>query len=235
MFLEMSLRSLGVSDDQRAAISRIQHDLLTQLEPLHAAQSKVLLLLADGVAAGAVDQARVDAAIAEVDVASAGMAKTAAAAALERLHSVLNAPQRRALVQKIEAHWQIWQEANAEGEGGAGHGGDRFAALALDTSVTTDQVDHIRATLRASSQGTRKMLDPAEVDARLKTFGAAFEGDVFDAKTLNDGQGVNVELTSGAIQPMARFYEAAAPVLAPDQRAKYAENLRDHAEEDESQ
>jgi hypothetical protein len=234
MFLEMSLQSLGVSDDQRAAVSRIQQNLLTKLEPLRVAQSKVLLLLADGVAAGAVDQAQVTAAIAEVDVASATMAKTATADALDRLHAVLTAPQRRALVQKIEAHWQVWQDANAEGEGGAGHERDRFAALALDTSVTTDQVDRIRATVRATFHGAPK-IDPTQVDGRLKTFGSAFEGDVFDARTLNDGQGVNVDLSSHGMQRMAHFYEAAAPVLTPDQRVRYAQSLRGHAGQEEGQ
>jgi hypothetical protein len=75
--------------------------------------------------------------------------------------------------------------------------------------------------------------DPPRLDGRLKTFGSAFEGDVFDVGTLKDGQVVNLDLASHGIQRMARFYEAAAAVLTPDQRAKYAQHLRDHAGQEE--
>jgi Spy/CpxP family protein refolding chaperone len=240
MFLHMSLDSLGVSDEQRAAVTKIQDDLSAKLEPLHAAQAKVLLLLADGVAAGNVDKAKVDAAIADVESSSTA-AHAAASDALNQLHTVLTPPQRVALVQKLEAHWQVWQQANAEEEeqavpANATHEkGGRFAALTRDLALTPEQVEHIRAGLRgggaAASAGPTpsKKLDPVEIEGHMKTFGTAFEGDTFDAKTLSTSEGENAHLATHGTRRMARFYEAAAPVLTADQRTKLAATLREHA------
>jgi Spy/CpxP family protein refolding chaperone len=234
MFLHMSLDSLGVSDEQRAGVVKIQDDLSAKLEPLHAAQAKVLTLLADGVAAGNVDKAKVDVAIAEVDSSSAA-AHAAAMDALNQLHSVLTPPQRVALVQKLEAHWQVWQQANAEEEHeDKGAHGNRFASLSKDLGLTPDQVEHIRTALHAAppagGAGPKK-LDSAEVEGHMKTFGTAFEGESFDAKTVNAGQaeGGHAHLAGHGTERMARFYEAAAPVLTADQRTKVAARLREHA------
>ncbi|MDB4884098.1 MAG: hypothetical protein JWL95_2864, partial [Gemmatimonadetes bacterium] len=164
MFLVMSLDSLGASDDQRAAITKIQQDLAAKLEPVHAAQGNVLSLLADGVAAGAVDKAKVDAAIAKVDLATATSAKPATADALDRLHSILDVPQRRALVQKIQAHWQVWQEAN-------GDGGTRALGL------TADQTNRIRAGVQSAPPEATKTFDRTMAESRLESFGTTFEGE----------------------------------------------------------
>src|ERR1700677_4624502 len=52
MFLSMSLDSLGLSDAEKAGVTKVQGDLWTKVEPLHAAQHEVLAAIADGVAAG---------------------------------------------------------------------------------------------------------------------------------------------------------------------------------------
>ena len=230
MFLSMSLDSLGLSDSERAAVTKIQSDLWTKIEPTHAAQHDVLALLADGVAAGSVDKAKVDAAVAQVD-ASAAAVQAATTDALNQLHAVLSPPERVALVQKLEAHWRVWQEANAEGDqppADKKHG-DRFASLTRDLNLTPDQIDHIRSALHAAPVDSAKKLDPAEVDGKLHAFGTAFTSETFDAKTVNGGEGANVSLPSHGIRRMARFYEAAAPVFTPDQRTKVAASLREHA------
>jgi hypothetical protein len=216
MFLVMSLDSLGADDEERAAITKIQQDLSAKLEPVHAAQGNVLSLLADGVAAGAVDKAKVDAAIAKVDLATATSAKPATADALNRLHSILDVPQRKALVQKIQAHWQVWQEANADG-----------GARAL--GLTADQMNRIRAGVQSAAPEATKTFDRTMAESRLESFGTTFEGEAFDAKTLIDSEGGKADLASHGIRRMARFYEAAAPVLTPDQRTKAAARLREHA------
>ena len=235
MFLHMSLDSLGISDDQKAGVSKIQQDLAAKLEPIHAADGSILSLLADGVAAGAVDKGKVDAAIAAVDASSADV-HAATSDALNQLHAVLTPPQRAALVQKLEAHWEVWQQANAEEEpAGAAKEHTPFARLTRQLSLTPDQVDKIRAALHAAApDSTPKKLDPAEVEGHMKTFGTSFEGDSFDAKTVNNGEGVAVHLASHGIRRMARFYEAAAPVLTPDQRTKLAAHLREHAGQEAS-
>ncbi len=237
MFLHMSLDSLGVSDDQRAAVTKIQEDLSAKLEPVHAAQQKVLAVLADGVAAGAVDSAKVDAAIADIDATGAA-AHAATADALNQLHTVLTPPQRIALVQKLQAHWQVWQTANAEegehAEQGEHEKGERFSSLVKDPPLTADQIDRIRATLRGggAKPDAAKKLDPSAIEGHMKSFESAFEAEKFDAKTLGGGEEMNLHLPSHGARRMARFYEAAAPVLTPDQRTKVAARLREHAEQE---
>jgi Spy/CpxP family protein refolding chaperone len=222
--------SLGLSDAEKANVVKIQGDLWTKLEPSHAAQHTVLGIIADGVAAGNVDKAKVDAAIAQFD-ATLPSVHAATADALNQLHGVLSAPERQALVQKLEAHWHVWQKANSEGEesGADKKHGDRFATVTRELSLTPDQVDKVKASLHAAAPESAKRPEPADVDGRIKAFAAAFTADSFDAKTLNGGEGLNFGLPSHGIRRMARFYEALAPALTPDQRTKLAAHLQEHA------
>ncbi len=71
--------------------------------------------------------------------------------------------------------------------------------------------------------------DRKEGEAHLKAFGKAFTSDVFDAKTITTGAIANVHMATWGLTRTARFYEAAAPVLTPDQRTKLADALRHHA------
>jgi Spy/CpxP family protein refolding chaperone len=225
----MSLDTLGVTADQRSAIQKVQADLRAKLEPANAAERKVVALLADGIAAGRIDRAKVDLAIADVGRASSGV-HAAIVNALNQLHAVLNEAQRAALVDKVEAHWQVWKEANAGGKAAAEpreHG--HLEALTHELSLTPDQVDTIRGTLRATSGGAREPLDADKVSAHISAFGTAFEGASFDAKALKSADGLNAHLASWGATTMARFYEAVAPVLTPEQRSKLAEQVREHA------
>jgi Spy/CpxP family protein refolding chaperone len=233
MFLSMSLDSLGVSDEQRAGVEKIQEELSAKLEPAHAAQQSVLSLLADGVATGAVDRPRVDAAIATVD-ASSTATQAATDDALNQLHALLTPPERAALAQKMEAHWDVWQQANAEDElQGSAHEHGPLARLTRELSLTPDQAERIRASLRASAQeATATRLDPAEMSSRLKSLGTAFQADTFDAKAVTSGQVASGHLATHGLRRMARLYEAATPVLTLEQRAKLAERLRDHARQE---
>jgi Spy/CpxP family protein refolding chaperone len=230
MFLAMSLDSLGLPDAEKAAVTKVQTDLRAKLDPSRDAQHDVLAVLADGIAAGSVDVAKVDAAITQVD-ASSSAAEGATTDALNQLYTVLTPPERAALVQKLEAHWQVWQQANADedAQGGDKKRGDRLAVLTRDLSLTSDQVDKIRASSRSGPPDGQKKLDASDVDGRLRAFGNAFTSETFDAKALNGGDGIKVELTSRGVRRMARFYEVVAPVLTPDQRAKLAAHLREHA------
>jgi Spy/CpxP family protein refolding chaperone len=159
---------------------------------------------------------------------------------MNQLHAVLTPPQRKALVEKLQAHWQVWQEANAEAgapESGAHAAAHErrnpMAAVTSDLGLTADQVSRIRAAVQTSPMDATKSFDRARADSRLKDFGTAFEREAFDAETLNDGIGPTADLAGHGIRRMARFYEAAAPVLTPDQRTKAAARLRAHAAQEE--
>jgi Spy/CpxP family protein refolding chaperone len=148
---------------------------------------------------------------------------------LNQLHSVLNPAQRMALVDKVEAHWEVWKEANASAGDPAEkpeHG--RLETLTRELSLSPDQVDKIKARLKTAGEVGPKF-DPEKVTAHLTALGNAFEADTFDAKALGPGEGVSSHMATWATTGMARFYEAVAPVLTPDQRTKLAERIREHA------
>jgi Spy/CpxP family protein refolding chaperone len=227
-FIAMSLDTLGVTPEQHAAVDKIQATLAAKLEPARVAERKVVLLLADGIAAGKIDKAKAESAAAQVGAASNGV-HAAIADALDELHSVLTDAQRAALVDKVEAHWQVWQEANESAPSSESHEHDHLETLTRELSLTSDQVDKIRPALRTAFADARQHLDSEKVTTHLHAFSAAFESPTFNAKTLATADGVNAQLGSWGAGRMVRFYEAVTPVLTPDQRAKLADHLREHA------
>lgn len=227
LFIAMSLDTLGVSPEQRTAVEKIRSDLHTQMEPARAAEQSLVLLLADGVAAGTIDQAKVDAAITQLTRA-AGAVHDASTEALNRLHAVLTPEQRAALADKVGAHWRVWQEANTD-EGGAtkpesGH----LARVASDLGLTQDQLGKIHANL-AERMKTVPHFDPQEVTTRIRAFGDAFRADTFDARALTTARDATPHMVAWGAAHRVCFVEAVSPVLTPDQRATFAQMLREHA------
>jgi Spy/CpxP family protein refolding chaperone len=223
MFALLSIGSLGVSPEQQAQVDQIEADLRAQMKPVHEAQAALLSTLADGVAAGNIDAAKADAAAARV-AAAAGQLHGATADALNRLHAVLTPPQRAALADKVEAHFQVWRQANTEttpAEHAAGHMGH----LAKELGLTPDQVEKARAQLSAAP----RQFDPSAAEAHIKAFATAFAGATFDARSLGTADRGNVSIATWGAERMAHFYEALNPVLSADQRTKLAGMLREHA------
>jgi Spy/CpxP family protein refolding chaperone len=227
MFIAMSLDSLGVSQDQAAAIEKIQGDLFAKMEPAHAAEQNVLNVLADGIAAGKIDTAKVDAAIDAVKAAAAGLHE-ATIDALNQLHAALTPEQRTALVDKVEAHWQVWRKSNSEDEKPRERPG-HLEWLAKDLSLTPDQMDKIRATFGDKVKNHPQKFDPASVETHLQEFGTAFKAATFDAKTLQHRQMVNEHLAVWGARRMAHLYEAIDPLLTAEQRTKLSTQLKAHA------
>ncbi|HEX3854165.1 MAG TPA: periplasmic heavy metal sensor, partial [Polyangiaceae bacterium] len=112
LFIAMSLDTLGVSPEQRAAVEKIRTDLHAGMQPAVAADQNLVSTLADGLGSSSLDPAKVDAAVARVAAASAAV-RAATADALNQLHATLNPAQRAALVDKVESHWAVWQRSNA--------------------------------------------------------------------------------------------------------------------------
>jgi Spy/CpxP family protein refolding chaperone len=230
-FVLMAVETIGIAPDQEAAIDTIRKDFRVRMKPLREANAAVLTLLADGTAAGTIDAAKVNAAVAKAGTASAAV-QGATTELLNRLHDVLRPEQRTALVDKIDAHWGAWREANSNGqEAGSDHraGGGRLAHLAKEIGLTTDQVDKLRANLE-TGKDAGKAFDPTVVEAYVKAFDAAFVADKFDAKTLPASSSESSRIVSFGAERMARVYEALLPVLTPDQRTKVADMLRQRGE-----
>jgi Spy/CpxP family protein refolding chaperone len=229
MFIAMALDSLGVSPAQAAAVEKIQGDLFAKMEPARAAEQNMLGILADGIAAGKIDAAKVDAAIEAVKTASTGVHE-AVIESLNQLHALLTPEQRAALVDKVEAHWEVWKKANSEEEqpGDAAHPG-HLDRLAKDLNLAPDQVEKIRTTFAAKVKSHPQKFDRAQVDAHIQEFGTAFKAATFDAKTLARGPFVHQHLAVWGARRMAHFYEAIDPILTPEQRTKLSAEIKEHA------
>ena len=223
LLIVMSLDTLGVSPDQHASVDAIRRDLHARTEPAYAAEQNLLNMLADGLAAGIIDPAKVDAAVAQLTSAAA-TTYDASADALNRLHAVLTPPQRAAVVDKLEAHWSVWQRANNE---------DDLAQLASELDLSREQVDKIRANVAESMRAVPRF-DPQEITAHIHTFGDAFRAPTFDAKMLTTGPSATSHMVAWSGAHMARVIEAASPVLTPEQRANLAQILHEHAKHNPS-
>lgn len=223
-FVAMSLDTLGVDEARTAQVDRLQAGLYACMAPAGEVQKKLHLQLADGIAAGAIDAAQVDATIKQLGTAAAE--RECGAPMLDQLHAVLSPPERSELAEKVQAHWAVWQAANQEAQE-AGQGGGRLARLAREVNLTPVQIDEIAVALRAPIAAHSGSFDRAKLEAHVQAFATTFVGDPFDARSIT-AHGNDRFATHGAMR-MAVFYEIATPFLAPAQRATLAEHMRRHA------
>jgi Spy/CpxP family protein refolding chaperone len=227
LLIALSLDTLGLSPEQRPAVEKIRRDLHARMEPARAAQQRLAAALADGVAADKLDATTVDAAIAQVSAAAATV-HDASTDALNELHAVLTPPERAALVDKVEAHWSVWQKANAEKPDPVNPEGGRLAMLTTELGLTQNQVDKIRAALGEGRKAVPP-LDLQEIATHIQAFGNAFRSEKFDATALTGANGANAHLAGWGAAHLASFVEAVSPVLTSDQRAEFARRLGEHA------
>ena len=225
-FIAMGLDTVGSSEATRAQVDGIQSDMYGCMAPAGAAQQRLRLTVADGVAAGAVDLAAVDVAIGGLDAAAAGV-RECSAAALNPLHAVLTPLERAELVEKVRAHWEVWRQVNSEEDSTDRGANVRLIALTRDVSLTPDQVARATASLHVALSGQAGRFDRPGVDANVQEFATAFEGASFDARSIT--LQANPRLPSYGATRMAIFYETVTPLLTPAQRAALAGQLRTQA------
>ncbi len=225
-FIAMSLDTLGEDDAKRPQIEMLQRELHVCLAPAGRAEKKVLRTLADGVAAGSIDAAKVDAAIGKLATAASG-AQPCSAKALNTLHRLLSPAERRALVEKVQAHWQVWRQVNSEAEAGGKEEGGALAALSQELALTPEQVETISGRLHDALPAVQAQFDPKKAEEHLQAFSDAFVGDSFDAKSITVNS--NGSLATGGSRRMSVFYETVTPDLTPDQRTALAAHLREHS------
>lgn len=229
-FVLMAIETLGIGPDQQEAVDKIRKEFHAKIRPIREANSAVLQLLGDGIAAGTIDKAKVNAALAKIAPAASVIPK-ATTDVLDQLHAALRPEERVALVDKIEANWAVWKDTNGgeqAAEDAKPHG--HLAHLAKEIGLTSEQVDKVRANLDAAKD-SKKPFDAAAADAYVKAFDAAFVADTFDAKKLPPSVADNTHIVSWGAERMVRFYEALAPVLTADQRPKVADKLHERAAE----
>ncbi len=224
-FVAMGLDTLGEDDAKSPEIDKLQNDLQAQMASTRAAEKDLFLTLATGVAAGTVDKGAVDASIAKLTAASEA-AHGASLDTLNKLHAILSPTERADLADKVQAHWEVWRQANHEDAPGGRQRGGRIAQLTEELSLTPEQVNQISASFPKALARRRSRLDPKKGRNYVSSFATAFAADSFDAKALMSR--VNPHLAGHGATRMALFYETATPVLTPEQRTKLAEDLREY-------
>jgi Spy/CpxP family protein refolding chaperone len=230
MFISLAIDTLGLDPAKKTQVEKIQSDLQAKMAPARDAEHDLLSTIADGVAAGKIDTAKVDAAIAKLATVSAGI-HTATIDAMTQLHDALAPVERAALVDKVKAHWEVWHKVNVDEKASSTEKGTHLAKLTELLSLTTDQVDKIAKALSADVPVTPQT-DPKAVDAHIQAFATAFVADKFDAKSLATpatAAAGHVARHGGARE--GRFYEAVTPVLTPEQRTKLAAHLRERLDD----
>jgi Spy/CpxP family protein refolding chaperone len=225
----LSLKDLDLSADQQAAVEKIRTDLLASMEPARTAEKDYDSTLADGVAAGKVDRTKVDASITKLVTQVQG-AHDASLAALNQLHAALNAQQRAKLVDELHDHWEKWKEAQGRDEADdKQHRSGHLLALVRELDLSQEQAEKIKASFHDKMKASPQDHGHKEVQDHLAAFATAFKADTFDAKKVAGGKAADGHIAKWGATRRARFLEAAAPVLTPDQRTKLAQTIRDHA------
>ncbi len=222
MFVHMAIDTLGAPPEKKAQLDKIQSDLFAAMAPARDAHKALLSTLADGVAAGNIDKTKVDAAVAKVQAASAGV-HAATIDAMNALYKALSPEERAALVDKVKAHAAVWKKVNADEDPASKEKGSHLAKLTETLGLTPDQADKIATALKT---GAPPKPDSAALDAHLAAFETAFTSPTFDAKTLATANAANVHIAKHGTARMVRFYETVTPLLTPDQRTKLADHLR---------
>jgi Spy/CpxP family protein refolding chaperone len=221
--LTMALQGVKLEDQQQNDIKRIRQELHDKLEPTRVAERTLLKQLADGVAAGQIDEAKIAPAVADLATAAAS-SRELGAAAINRLHQSLKPDQRQALAEEVIARWSTATTDQAKSDRFGRP--DELRIVIKDVDMTPDQVDQVLMQSQTSMTGS--IVDPWRVDTHLERLDQ-FRGDKFDA-TAYTGEKTQFSLAvTEEAKRVMRLYLAVAPVLKPEQRAKLAQHLRDRA------
>jgi Spy/CpxP family protein refolding chaperone len=229
MLIVASIKDLDLRPDQRTTVDKIRSDLLAKMEPARAAGKDLANTLADGVAAGAVDRAKADSAINKLVVQVQGLHE-ASLNALNELHAALSAPQRAALVDDLQSHWERWKEAHGRDEQDEHqHRSGYLLALVGQLRLTKEQAEKIKAAFHERMKAGPQDHLHKEVQDHLQGFASAFKGDAFNAKSLTGARAADGHMARWGATRRARFLETAAPALAPEQRTRLSQMIRDDA------
>ena len=224
--IAMSLDTLDVGDANSAEVDKLHGELHACMAPAGGVEKRLLMTLADGVAAGAIAMADVDAALAQRSTAAAAV-HDCSVDILNKIHALLSPVERAALADKVEAHWEVWRQINHEETAGRREKGGRLADLAEEVGLTAEQIERMSAALQTARAGVPGKFDPAKGEEHVQAFVTAFAGEAFDARSITTNADASLSTQGG--HRMALFYETVTPLLTPEQRSKLAEHLREHA------
>ncbi len=242
------LAQVGIKPEQKAAVDAILADLEKLGDATKEARTQLSSDVAEGAAAGKLDKAKIDA-----DVKKLAQAADSTAAAMQddvnKLHKTLDAAQRKKLVELMRAKGKEHEEhMKAEmGEHEKGHEkGDhdkgahgehehgRMDKMGEQLGLTPEQKEKLKGKMEAGMKAEMAKMKEhhAGMVARMKAIGDAFETDKFDAKKAGVGE-KGGDMVKMMAEGKIHMVEAVLSVLTPEQRTKFAEHLRTHADDDE--
>jgi Spy/CpxP family protein refolding chaperone len=220
--------------DQRAQIQQLVEQQKAAHAGVRAARSDLMEAVARGVESGRVDDASLKPKVDAVARATAAN-EPAKRAALEKLHTILDASQRAELVNAIEAKRSAHGKAAAPQGNGAKpahhEGGRGLGHWAKALNLTPQQAQQIQANLRAEHEkdraagGAQAAHGAKGGQARLLE---AFKADRFVMNEVAPpADPAKATRGAGRIVNMA---QAAVPVLTAEQRTAAAAKLRAEAQ-----
>jgi hypothetical protein len=228
-FTELALDTLGVDAKREAKVDAIHASLHTCTEPIEAKEALVLKGLAEGIAVGTVDVAKLDRLIAEMNSLASNI-HGCVAPKLNQLHAALTPVERDTLGDKVVAHWQVWREVNHRAAPGSQEPGSGLGELAKELGLEAQQVEKLSAALSSALGGLSAELEADKVDGDVQRFAKAFSQKGFDATSVTTT--TTASLSTFGVRRMVRFYATVAPLLGPPQRATLAAHLNEHAAHD---
>jgi Spy/CpxP family protein refolding chaperone len=182
--------------------------------------------VAASIESGVFDHAAIDPLVTAAEAAHATTAPLLEAAA-QRLHDTLDASQRQALVDALQARHAGKHGHHPFALGGE-HGHEPLTLVADALGLDTAQRATIHERFRAArgEEAAHPHGDRAAHRARLRAIADAFVSDAFDAHALGLGAMAAHEHPRGH---RLALLEAALPVLTPVQRASLARMVRSGA------
>jgi Spy/CpxP family protein refolding chaperone len=216
-----SVKSLELTPEQKGTVASIEGDLAELGDAQKDAHKKLGEDIADGVALGKIDHKKTDADVAAVAKAVEATIPTIQNA-VNRLHKALTPEQRKQFIDSMHKKAAKIQEHMAE-HGIVAQGNGLADALGL----TPVQKEKLQAKLEAdmkAQQGAMKQ----QMDAMTKqedSIAKALESDKFDAKEAGIGQQAPLMAKKMAANRV-KLAETMLSVLTPEQRAKFATQLR---------
>jgi Spy/CpxP family protein refolding chaperone len=215
-------QALSLRPDQRSAIDAARARLEQQAAPVREARAKLAAETAQEVRQGQIDKAKLQP-LADQVAAAAGALRPVVQETVQKVHDVLDASQRKALVASLRER--------AAQRMGPGEMRGRMQEMAADLGLTDAQRasirDQVKRTIAARAEAARA--EHAAMKARMETLAAAFESETFDAKALDVGG----HLADGAKRLMGLhgvFLDATVPVLTPAQREILATKIQQKAQ-----
>jgi hypothetical protein len=221
--LGTALGEVPLRPEQRTEIEQLATDAETRHGNVVAARKDLMEALAAQVEAGTIDrtalQPKIDAAAKAWEAV-----RPADRAALERLHAILDASQRTAFVDALQAQLKA-----ARGEH-AGAKGAHLAEWATDLKLTDAQQEQIRGLLQAQFAAHKGEHAAAwkEGRAKGKQLFEAFKQDRFVMDEAMPAANL-AERASTMSDKFIGVAQTVLPVLTPEQRTLAAQKLRTHA------